>query len=208
MTNVAVIYYSSTGSTHRLAVAAAEAAHEQGAEVRLRKVAEFAATGRAGASEHAAATADIPEATLEDLEWADAVLLGSPVHFGLAAPQLMRFINTTSTLSIPGRLLAKAVSAFASGSAEHGGQVTTILALHNAICHWGSVIVATGSTDPVLYEKDNGNPYGAGTVAGDRPGFVHEANTRAIAYQTRRTIEVAAALTTSATVPVPATVAH
>ncbi|MDI9883325.1 NAD(P)H-dependent oxidoreductase [Streptomyces sp. HNM0645] len=203
MTNVAVIYYSSTGSTHRLAEAAAEAAAKEGAEVRLRRVAEFAATGRAGSKEHAAATADIPEASLDDLEWADAILLGSPVHFGLAAPQLMQFINTTSALSIPGKLLNKAVSAFASGSAEHGGQVTTILALHNAICHWGSVIVATGSTDAVLYEKNNGNPYGAGTVAGNRPGFVHEENIGAIAYQTRRTIEVAAALNTSATVSVP-----
>ncbi|MFK4149057.1 NAD(P)H-dependent oxidoreductase [Streptomyces sp. NPDC004065] len=194
MTNVAVIYYSSTGSTHKLALAAAEAATKEGAEVRLRRVPELAATGRPGSEEHAAEAADIAEATLEDLEWADAVLLGTPVHFGLAAPQLMQFINTSSPLSIHGKLLNKAVSAFASGSAEHGGQVTAILALHNAICHWGSVIVATGSADPVLYEKNNGNPYGASTVAGSRIGFIHPENAGAIAYQTRRTIEVAAAL--------------
>lgn len=194
MTNVAVIYYSSTGSTHRLAEAAAAAAVQEGAEVRLRRVPEIAATGRPGSQEHAAEAARIPEATLEDLQWADAVLLGSPVHFGLAAPQLMQWINTTSPLSIRGELLDKAVSAFASGSAEHGGQVTTILALHNAICHWGAVVVATGSADPVLYEKNNGNPYGASTVAGNRAGFIHEENAGAIAYQTRRTIHVAAAL--------------
>ncbi|MBQ0827198.1 NAD(P)H-dependent oxidoreductase [Streptomyces tagetis] len=194
MTNVAVIYYSSTGSTHRLAVAAAEAATAEGAEVRLRRVPETAATGRPGSQEHAALAASVPEASLDDLDWADAVLLGSPVHFGLAAPQLMQFINTTSRLSIDGRLLDKAVSAFASGSAEHGGQVTTILALHNAVCHWGSVIVATGSADPVLYEENNGNPYGASTVAGDRAGFIHAQNAGAIAYQTRRTLHVAAAL--------------
>ncbi|MEU1517195.1 NAD(P)H-dependent oxidoreductase [Streptomyces sp. NPDC005811] len=201
MTNVAVIYYSSTGSTHQLARAAADAAVAEGAEVRLRRVPELATTGRPGSTEHAASVADIPEATLDDLDWADAVLLGSPVHFGLAAPPLMQFINTTSPLSIQGRLLNKAVSAFASGSAEHGGQVTTILALHNAICHWGSVIVATGSAEKVLYEKNNGNPYGASTVAGSRAGFIHEENVGAVAYQTRRTIQVAAALKAVADVP-------
>ncbi|MHB9864550.1 NAD(P)H-dependent oxidoreductase [Streptomyces sp. YIM S03343] len=194
MTNVAVIYYSSTGSTHQLALAAAETATALGAEVRLRRVPETAATGRPGSEEHAATAAGIAEATNDDLDWADAVLLGTPVHFGLAAPQLMQFINGTSSLSINGRLLHKAVSAFASGSAEHGGQVTAILALHNAVCHWGSVIVATGSADPVLYEKNNGNPYGASTVTGPRVGFMHPENAGAIAYQTRRTIEVAAAL--------------
>ncbi|MFD7700942.1 flavodoxin family protein [Streptomyces caelestis] len=204
MTNVAVIYYSSTGSTHQLAQAAADAAAAEGAEVRLRRVPELAATGRPGSQEHAASVADIPEATLDDLEWADALLLGSPVHFGLAAPQLMQFINTSSSLSIHGKLLNKAVSAFASGSAEHGGQVTTILALHNAICHWGSVIVATGSADPVLYEKNNGNPYGASTVTGNRVGFIHDENAGAIAYQTRRTIQVAAALKAAAAAPAAA----
>lgn len=200
MTNVAVIYYSSTGSTYRLARAAADAAAEQGAEVRLRRVPETAATGRPGSDEHAADALEIPEASVDDLKWADAVLLGTPVHFGLAAPQLMQFINTTSSLSIHGGLLHKAVSAFASGSAEHGGQVTAILALHNAVCHWGSVIVATGSADPVLYEKNNGNPYGASTVAGNRIGFIHDENVGAIAYQTRRTIHVAAALKAAAPV--------
>jgi NAD(P)H dehydrogenase (quinone) len=42
MVNVAVIYYSSTGSVHALAEAAAAGAAEAGASVRLRKVAELA----------------------------------------------------------------------------------------------------------------------------------------------------------------------
>ena len=40
--NVAIIYYSSTGTVHALARAAAEGAEKAGAEVRLRKVAELA----------------------------------------------------------------------------------------------------------------------------------------------------------------------
>ncbi|MCY0936754.1 NAD(P)H-dependent oxidoreductase [Streptomyces sp. H34-S4] len=200
MTNIAVIYYSSTGSTFKLAEAAADGAAKAGAEVRLLRIAEIApngeAAGREGSAGHQDATRGIPVATLADLEWADGILLGTPVHFGLAAPQLMHFINSTSRLSIEGKLLNKAVSAFAAGSAAHGGQVSAILALHNAITHWGSVIVSTGSVDPVLYKPKNGNPYGASAVVGANPGQVPEENLEAAAFQARRTLEVASVMKT------------
>ncbi len=197
MTNVAIVYYS-TGSVHKLAEAAEGAARKAGAEVRLRRIAELvpeaAAATRTGAAEHDAETGHIPEATLADLEWADAVLLGTPVHFGLAAPQLMHFIGTTSALLIAGKLANKAVSAFASGSAAHGGQVSAILALHNAVCHWGSIIVTTGPTDPVVHQPHNGNPCGASSVVGGTPGRVRDQNLDAVEFQARRTTQVAAAL--------------
>ncbi|MFL6119689.1 flavodoxin family protein [Actinophytocola sp.] len=200
MTKVAVIYYSSSGNVHKLAVAAAAAAEKEGAEVRLRRIPELVAEppviDRAAWAEHRAATEDVPEAGLDDLDWADAVLVGTPVRFGLPAPQLLHFIDTTARLSIPGRLRNKAVSAFTSGSAPHGGQVTAILALHNAFCHWGSLIVPTGSTEPVLFEPNNGNPYGVASVSRNRPGNVHEENLAAVEFQARRTVEVARALVT------------
>jgi NAD(P)H dehydrogenase (quinone) len=183
---------------HKLAVAASAAAEKEGAEVRLRRIPELVAEppviDRDAWQEHRTATADIPDATLDDLEWADAVLVGTPVRFGLPAPQLLHFIDTTAKLSIPGRLRNKAVSAFTSGSAPHGGQVTTILALHNAFCRWGSVIVSTGSTEPVLFEPTNGNPYGASSVSRNQPGNVHEENLAAVEFQARRTVAVATAL--------------
>jgi NAD(P)H dehydrogenase (quinone) len=197
MTNVAVIYYSSTGNVHRLAAEAAEAAREAGAEVRLRRIPPLEAESYVPGTEQAAEalradTADIPEAALDDLDWADGILFGTPVRFGLPAPAVLRFIDTTAPLSIPGRLADKAVSAFASGSAPHGGHETTILALHNAFCHWGSLIVGNGSTDPVLFRPENGNPYGSSAVSRNRPGQVHEDNLAAVAFQARRVTEVAA----------------
>ena len=42
MTKLSVIYYSSTGTVDAMARRCAEAAEKQGAEVRLRKVAELA----------------------------------------------------------------------------------------------------------------------------------------------------------------------
>ncbi len=199
MTNVAVIYYSSTGNVHRLAVAAAEAAEAAGAQVRLLRIPQPAEDSYVPGTEEAAealriSTADLPEATLDDLDWADGILFGTPVRFGLPAPAVLRFIDTTAPLSIPGRLANKAVSAFTSGSAPHGGHETTILALHNAFCHWGSLIVANGSTDPVLFQPNNGNPYGSSAVSRNRPGQVHEENLAAIAFQARRVTEVAAAV--------------
>jgi len=198
MTKVAVIYYSSSGNVHKLAAAAAAAASKEGAEVRLRRIPELVpeppVIDREAWAEHRTATDDIPDASLDDLDWADAILIGTPVRFGLPAPQLLHFIDTTAQLSIPGRLQNKAVSAFTSGSAPHGGQVTTILALHNAFCHWGSLIVSTGSTEPILFEPTNGNPYGASSVSRNQPGNVHDENLAAVEFQTRRTVAVARAL--------------
>ncbi|MEV4616854.1 NAD(P)H-dependent oxidoreductase [Kitasatospora sp. NPDC049258] len=196
MPNVAVIYYSSTGNVHRLARAAAEAAEQAGAEVRLRRIPQpaeetFVPGTEEAAADLRAASDGIPEATLDDLDWADGILIGSPVRFGLPAPAVIRFIDTTAPLSIPGGLANKAVSAFTSGSAPHGGHETTILALHNAFCHWGSLIVANGSTDPVLFQPNNGNPYGSSAVSRNKPGQVHEENLAAIAYQARRVTDVA-----------------
>ncbi|MGK5632022.1 flavodoxin family protein [Streptomyces sp. URMC 123] len=203
MTKVAIVYYSCTGYVHQLAAAAAAAAEKAGAEVRLRRIAdevpdravtEELAIDRQGWAEHAASTADVPEATLADLEWADAILVGTSVRFGLPAPALMRFIDTTTRTAIAGNLLNKAVSAFACGDGTHAGHETTILALHNSFCHWGSVIVSNGITDPVLYRPHNGCPYGTSSVSKLTPGTVHEDNIAAVEFQTRRTVEIAAAL--------------
>src|SRR5919198_5814878 len=76
MTNVAVIYYSSTGNVHALATALAEGAADAGAEVRLRRVAELAPPEAIDSNPawraHADATVAIPEASHDDLRWADA----------------------------------------------------------------------------------------------------------------------------------------
>src|ERR1044071_7112483 len=76
---LAVIYYSSTGTTYRLAQAVAEGAEGAGAEVRLRKVKELAPeqaiASNEGWSQHVQETQDVQEATLDDLTWADAIVL-------------------------------------------------------------------------------------------------------------------------------------
>lgn len=199
MTSVAVIYYSSTGNVHTMAKAAAESAAKAGAaEVRLLKVAELAPAAVIESNPawagHAAATADVPEATLDDLEWADAVLFGTPTRYGLPAAQLKQFIDTTGGLWFQGKLVNKVVSSFTSTSTAHGGQESTLLALNNTFYHWGSIIVAPGFADPVQFDPANGNPYGASSVSGNNPDNVAGPNLASVEFQARRAVEIAAAL--------------
>ncbi|MBZ4324504.1 NAD(P)H:quinone oxidoreductase [Streptomyces huiliensis] len=198
MTNVAVVYYSSTGNVHQMAEAAAAEAEKAGAAVRLRRVAELAPQSAIDRNEawaaHAAATRDVPEAALEDLDWADAILFGTPTRFGLPAAQLKQFLDMTGGLWFQGKLVNKVVSSFTSSNNAHAGQESTILALNNTFYHWGAIIVPAGFADPVQFEKTNGNPYGASSVTDNVPGNVHPDNLASIAFQARRVVEIAKAL--------------
>ncbi|MCX3061835.1 flavodoxin family protein [Streptomyces beihaiensis] len=194
---ITIAFYSSTGNVLRLAEAAAEAAAKTGAEVRLRRIPDLTADTVVPGTEDAVAARreavqDIPVATNDDLVWADGILLGTPVRFGLPAAPVSVFVDATAPVSIPGLLADKVVSAFTSGSAPHGGQETALLSLYNAVCHWGSFVVANGSTDPVLFREENGNPYGTSNVTRNRPGNVHEDNIAAVEFQARKVVRAAA----------------
>lgn len=103
--NIAVIYYSATGNVHRLAEAVAHGAAAAGAQVRLRTVAELAPpaaiAGNPRWAAHAAATRDVTEASLDDLQWADGFVFGSPTRFGNVAAQLRQFLDTTGAVIVP-----------------------------------------------------------------------------------------------------------
>lgn len=192
--NVAIIHYSATGTVHALAQAAAEGADKAGAHVRLRKVAETAPPEAISAvpawARHLEDTADVVEASLDDLVWADAVLLGTPTRFGNPASQLRAFIERTGPLWRAGQLGGKVYSAFTASGTPHGGQESTLLALANTFYHWGGIIVPPGYTDPVEYRI--GNPYGTSHVTGEGPPG--DTALQAARYQARRVADTAAAL--------------
>ena len=166
---VAVIYYSSTGTVHALAEAAAEGAASVGAEVRLRRAAELAPADAIDRNpmwrRHADATASIPVAELDDLLWADAYAFGTPSRFGTPAAQLKEFIDQAGGLWQQGLLADKAATAFTSAYNRHGGSESTILALSNVFYHWGAIIVPPGFTDASIFAA-GGNPYGAVATGG------------------------------------------
>lgn len=192
---VAVIYYSATGSVHRLASAVEEGALKAGADVRLRRAAELAPDPAIDANpawrEHVTATADIPVATLDDLAWADAYAFGTPTRFGNVAAQLKQFIDTAGGLWYEGKLAGKAATAFTSAANRHGGNESTLLALYNTMYHWGNIIVPPGYTDPAVYGA-GGNPYG--TAHFSRDNALTDDVLAAARYQGHRLATVAGAL--------------
>ncbi|MGW5557451.1 NAD(P)H-dependent oxidoreductase [Micromonospora sp. NPDC003944] len=196
MIKVAILFHSRSGNTHQLAVAAAAAAVKAGAEAQLYRVPDLPnpiVLDRKAYAELNAETADVPVATMADLVAADAIMIGTPVHFGLPAPQIIDFIDHSGPVAIPGDLANKVVGVFASGSMPHAGAQTAILALHNVICHWGSLIVPNGSSVAVLGLPNNGAPYGTCSVSRHEASNVHEDNLAAIEYQALRVVEVATA---------------
>ena len=192
---LAIVYYSTYGTNHRMAELAAEAARAAGAEVRLRKARETAPEGVVAGQDAWRATAErtahVEEATNADLEWANAYLFSAPTRYGAAASQFRAFLDQTGPLWATGKLANKAASAMASAQNPHGGQETTVQSLNNTFCHWGCVLVPPGYTDPVTFQS-GGNPYGVTVTA--TGGEIPEAVQEAIRHQARRLVEVAAKL--------------
>lgn len=166
--NLAVVYYSSTGTIHSMAERLAQAGEKAGAEVRLRQVAELAPAeaiaSNAAWSQHFDRTKDEPRATPDDIVWADAVLLGTPTRYGNVASQLKQFLDTLGPQWMQGQLADKAYAGFTASMTAHGGQESTLLALYNTIYHFGGLVVAPGYTDPLKFA--DGNPYGVSHVTG------------------------------------------
>ncbi|HEX5193727.1 MAG TPA: NAD(P)H:quinone oxidoreductase [Solirubrobacteraceae bacterium] len=197
MTNVAVIYYSATGNVHALAQAIAEGAGDAGAEVRVRRVAELAPAEAIDSNPawraHADASAEVPEATHDDLRWADGYAFGTPTRYGNVSSQLKQFLDTTAALWAAGELADKAATGFTSAINTHGGNESTLLALYNTMHHWGAIIVPPGYTDAAVGAA-GGNPYGTAHPSG--AGAPGEAVLAAARYQGRRLAVIASLLRT------------
>jgi NAD(P)H dehydrogenase (quinone) len=188
---LAIVYYSTYGTNHQMAEVAAEAAREAGAEVRLLRVRETAPEGVVKAQEawsaHAEKTAGLPEATPEDLVWADAYLFSAPTRYGGAASQMRSFIDTLGPVWQEGKLANKTFSAMSSAMNPHGGQETTLQTLYITAMHWGAILVPPGYTDQAIFAA-GGNPYGVSVTAKNEP--LSEEDRAAIRHQTRRLVEI------------------
>lgn len=192
---VSVIYYSATGVTHQIAQELADTAEKAGAEVRLRRVREIAPQAAIDANpawtRHVAAAQDVSVADPADIDWADAVILGSPTRFGNTTSQFQQFIDTLGGLWGQGQLADKVYSGFTASSTAHGGQETTLQALYTSIHHFGGIVVAPGYTDSAKFA--DGNPYGTSYVTGDTSGI--DGVTRAAAQvQAQRVVRITTAL--------------
>ncbi|WP_458792952.1 NAD(P)H:quinone oxidoreductase [Yoonia sp. MH D7] len=188
---LAIIYYSSYGTNYQMASIAAEAAKATGADVRLLKAPETApdnvVAGVDAWEAQAKRSSDIPAATAEDMEWANAYLFSAPTRFATMASQMRSFIDTLGGVWAKGGLANKPASAMTSAQNTHGGQETTLVSFYTTIMHWGGIVVTPGFTDEAIY-KTGGNPYGYSHTQGSE--FTEEVKA-AISHQARRLVEIA-----------------
>lgn len=168
MPKVAIIYYSATGTNHQLANAVAEGASSAGADPRLRIVTETVPNSEIEKilewKKFSEKTKNNVRASLIDLEWADAVVFGTPTRYGNVCAQLKTFIDSTGALWFRGALKNKVYAGFTSAQNPHGGQESTLLALYNTFYHFGGIIACPGYTDASV-AASGGNPYGPSATA-------------------------------------------
>ncbi|TAM02238.1 MAG: NAD(P)H:quinone oxidoreductase, type IV [Pusillimonas sp.] len=190
--NLAIVYYSTYGTNFNTAVIAAEATRKMDdVELRLLKVKETAPldiiVNQPAWKAQSDRTSDIPNATIEDMEWANAYLIIAPTRYGVQASQMRSFIDTLGPLWAKGGLANKAVSAMTSAKNTHGGQESTLLSFYTTAMHWGAIVVSPGYTDPSIYAS-GGNPYGYSHTQG---ADFDEVARAAIQHQTTRLVSVA-----------------
>lgn len=196
MAKIAIIYYSQTGTTHKLAQGVEEGAQGAGAETRLLRVKETAPDEVWGNipnwKQHIEETSNVHEATNDDLEWADAIIFGTPTRYGLPAAQLKNFIDQTGALWVKGALTNKIGSSFTTTATAHGGQEATILTLNTIFYHWNMLIVSPGYVEPSQFVA--GNPYGASFTSNNAQLDPDEVALTAARLQGKRVAELTAKL--------------
>lgn len=117
---VLVVYYSETGNTAAMAEAAAEGARRVPGGV--------------------ASVKSVEEVARDDLESADALLVGSPTYWGTIAAPVKQFID--DWLAEYGVFLGDKVgAAFATGGGDGGGKELVILSILTAMLNNGMVVV-------------------------------------------------------------------
>ena len=193
---LAIVYYSTYGTNHRMAEIAARGGPRRGRRGPPPQSPRDRAPTRSVAAQdawsaQAEKTSDIPEATPDDLVWANAFLFSSPTRYGGAASQMRSFIDTLGPVWQEGKLADKAFSAMTSAANVHGGQGDDA---PDAVHHrdaLGRGPRAAGLHGRLGLQLGAGNPYGA-SITQD-PGVTPEKEA-VIRHQATRLVQMAAKL--------------
>ena len=168
MSKVLVLYYSSYGHLETMAHAIAEGARAAGADVVGKRVPETVPEDVARGA-HFKLDQAAPIATVDELPEYDAIIFGTGTRFGNMTAQMRNFLDQTGGLWAKGALIGKVGSAFTSTATQHGGQETTLMAMHTMLLHHGMVLVGlpyAAGGQMALAEITGGSPYGATTITG------------------------------------------
>lgn len=172
--NVLVVYATDpAGQMKQLATAVADGAETTGANIRL---------------------LDVVQANYKRdvYEWADAIILGSGVYNGNAAPSLLTFVNS---FDFEDRFLNKVGGAFATGGGAVAGLEPVLQELSRSLRTFGVVTVGGASWQ---------NAHGTGSVVnGDQPIANDSQDLTLAKDQGARTAQLALILKQSAPSPTP-----
>ena len=117
MANGLVIYYSRSGNTKQMAKTIAEAMNEANLPTKCKSV---------------------TDTTLDDLQAADAIVVGSPTYYGRMAAPIAQFFDESVTRH--GKLDGKVGAAFSSSSNIAGGNETTIMSILETLLIHGMIV--------------------------------------------------------------------
>ena len=131
MANGLVIYYSRSGNTKQMAKIIAEAMNEANLPTKCKSV---------------------TDTSLDDLQSADAIVVGSPTYYGRLAAPIAQFFDESVTRH--GKLDGKVGAAFSSSSNIAGGNETTIMSILETLLIHGMIVQG----DP------QGDHYGPGSI--------------------------------------------
>ncbi len=203
-TRLLIVFYSRSGSVETLARAAAEGAQAGGATVRMRRAREVVdqatmAKTKGWLAEATRQNALYEEPTLDDVEWADAILFGTPCYFGVMATELKAFLDQLGPQWKKGSVAGKVGGAFATASWPHGGTEVVTLSLYAPMAHLGMVILPTGYTDEAMLEA--GSPYGASAIVGAENSDSRQEDLDTARHQGRRMVAIAGALVAADEMP-------
>ncbi|SMO71273.1 NAD(P)H:quinone oxidoreductase [Melghirimyces algeriensis] len=204
MTNILIPYYSAYGHIYKMSLSVAEGAKSvEGTEVKVAKTSEFEVAKKYLSTQEPyvkaqEAQADIPEATQEDLTWADGIIWGVPTRFGLMPAQMKQFMDASGGLWAKGALEGKVTSVFVSTGSVHGGQETTAITTLIPLLHYGMIYVGLPygeNPEQLTADGIGGSPYAATTVAGPDGSKTPEERELKMAYRLgARVAKVAKAL--------------
>jgi NAD(P)H dehydrogenase (quinone) len=175
--NITVIYSDSGADLQEVAEAFGEAAEHLSSQVRMRRIPEGEQSDRGVGH---------PQATLDDLEWADGIAFGTPAEAGRPAPALMSFIEHTEPLWSSARLFDKVISVF-TDQPEGFAPDPVVHPIYEALYHWGAVIVGPRAFELAFDARPRPqDPETTGRLSGPRLRTAH--------YRGRRLAAIAGVL--------------
>lgn len=155
--NVLIIYYSTNGSTKKMARLIARGVEMiDGVSSIIRTVTDISES-----SQDMDVIVDKSE-----LKKCDGIIIGSPTHFGNMSGSMKAFLDTTTSEWFNGALIGKPAGVFTSTSSLHGGQESTLLSMMLPLLHHGAVITGVPYSEKKLNStKSGGTPYGPSHVS-------------------------------------------